>query len=125
MSEEKCETASSDIQYVVYYWLSAYIYWPLFYLSICLLFVIIYLHRVTKVKYVSTSGYRGWGCTDSLEAIPNWELLLATLLLTLSNLFFLPAIILALKRRYFAEAIVYAFTMVFSTVIYCDVMGRD
>lgn len=64
------------------------------------------------------AGYRGWACTDKSQAMANWQLILATLLLTLSNLFFLPAIILALKRRYFAEAVVYAFTMVFSTVIY-------
>ena len=61
-------------------------------------------------------GYRGWGCTDSYEAVPNWELLLATLLLTLSNLFFFPAVILAIKRRFFAEALIYTFTMFFSTV---------
>lgn len=42
--------------------------------------------------------------------------MLATLLLTLSNLLFLPAIIIALHRYHLVEASVYTFTMFFSTV---------
>lgn len=63
-------------------------------------------------------GYRGWGCTDDKKAISSTELLLGTLLLTLSNLFFIPAIVVALRRKFFTEALLYASTMFFSTVIH-------
>lgn len=68
------------------------------------------------------SGFQGWGCTDDRNASTPSLLLLKTLLLTLSNLFFVPAVILAIKRRYYTEAVVYTVTMFFSTFYHaCDV----
>ena len=47
--------------------------------------------------------------------------LLELLLLTLSNLFFLPAIMISLHRRYWQEAIVFTIAMGCSTVYHaCD-----
>jgi hypothetical protein len=67
------------------------------------------------------SGYKGWGCTDGSKATPESLLLLTTLLLTLSNVFFLPAVLLALRRHLLTEALIYLATMVFSTFYHaCD-----
>ena len=47
--------------------------------------------------------------------------LLELLLLTLSNLFFLPAILISIHRRYWQEAIVFTIAMCCSTVYHaCD-----
>jgi len=68
-----------------------------------------------------SAGYRGWTCDDSGESEPVWKLVGDTLLLTLSNLFFLPAVILALYYRLYTEALIYAATMFFSTFYHtCD-----
>ncbi|KDR17993.1 hypothetical protein L798_07174, partial [Zootermopsis nevadensis] len=66
-------------------------------------------------------GYKGWGCTDGSMATPESLLLLTTLLLTLSNVFFLPAVFIALRRHLLTEALIYLATMVFSTFYHaCD-----
>ena len=60
--------------------------------------------------------YRGYGCTDASHTEPRTVQLRYTLLLTLSNLMFIPAIILALYRRHMVEALVYFANMFFSSV---------
>ncbi|XP_061695872.1 post-GPI attachment to proteins factor 6 [Syngnathoides biaculeatus] len=70
------------------------------------------------------AGWRGWACTDGSAAQSPARQLAATLLLTLSNAAFLPAVAVAVKRGYVAEACVYLFTMFFSTFYHaCDQPG--
>lgn len=63
-----------------------------------------------------STGWGGWSCTDDTKAQTVGAQNLATLLLTLSNLMFLPAIAVAVYRYYLVEASVYTYTMFFSTV---------
>ncbi|CAG7690930.1 unnamed protein product [Allacma fusca] len=66
-------------------------------------------------------GYRGWACSDDSEATPKSLLIATTLLLTLSNLFFIPAIVLAVRRKMFTHVLVYFATMISSTLYHaCD-----
>lgn len=57
------------------------------------------------------TGYRGWGCTDNREARHYSHMLTELLLLTISNVFFVPAVLLAFYRRHFLEGLVYLTTM--------------
>ncbi|XP_035877803.1 transmembrane protein 8B isoform X3 [Phyllostomus discolor] len=79
-----------------------------------------YLYAACECK----AGWRGWGCTDSADALTYGFQLLSTLLLCLSNLMFLPPVVLAIRSRYVLEAAVYTFTMFFSTFYHaCDQPG--
>ncbi|XP_061056233.1 transmembrane protein 8B isoform X2 [Eubalaena glacialis] len=79
-----------------------------------------YLYAACECK----AGWRGWGCTDSADALTYGFQLLSTLLLCLSNLMFLPPVVLAIRGRYVLEAAVYTFTMFFSTFYHaCDQPG--
>ncbi len=66
-------------------------------------------------KNIFPLGYRGYGCTDDTYAYTSKNLS-SVLFLTLSNLMFLPAIVLAIYRHLYIEALVYFFNMFFSTV---------
>jgi hypothetical protein len=53
-----------------------------------------------RIKLCCESGHRGWGCNDPELAVPDFTLLVSTLLLTLTNMATLPAVVLALFRHY-------------------------
>ncbi|CAG0920346.1 unnamed protein product [Notodromas monacha] len=69
-------------------------------------------------------GYRGWFCNDDAEALPEYVQLLATLLLTLSNLMFVPSIGIAIMKKFYSEALVFFVTMSVSALYHaCDRFG--
>ncbi|XP_035261912.1 post-GPI attachment to proteins factor 6 [Anguilla anguilla] len=73
---------------------------------------------------VCKAGWRGWSCTDNGTAQTYARQMAAALLLTLSNLLFIPPIVVAVYRCYIVEASVYLFTMFFSTFYHaCDQPG--
>lgn len=65
--------------------------------------------------------FSGWECSDDSRMDSQIYMLIAVLLLTLSNILFLFSIYCAIIRLYYTEAMMYAFTMVFSTFYHaCD-----
>lgn len=70
-------------------------------------------------------GYRGWDCTEDSQVPSSFSILLAMLLLTLSNLLFIPSIYFAVKRKYFTEGIIYFFAMFFSIFYHACDSGED
>jgi len=66
-----------------------------------------------------TSGFKGWTCDQIDKDAPHSTT--NTLLLTLSNLLFLPAIVLAFYRQLYGPCLVYTATMIFSIFYHaCD-----
>ncbi|KAH8295003.1 hypothetical protein KR018_005357 [Drosophila ironensis] len=74
---------------------------------------------------VCSKGYRGWDCSEDSQVPTSMSILVATLLLTLSNLLFFPSIYMALKRRYFTEGVIYFFAMFFSIFYHACDAGED
>jgi hypothetical protein len=67
------------------------------------------------------AGYNGISCSNDENYMSVSLQLLEMLLLTMSNLFFLPAIIIGLYRRYWQETVVYIIAMATSTMYHaCD-----
>ncbi|KAL4706964.1 hypothetical protein ACJJTC_019502 [Scirpophaga incertulas] len=81
-----------------------------------------------------SAGYGSWDCSDSSRMDSRLYMLVSVLLLTLSNLLFFFSVYVAIIRLYYTEAMMYAFTMIFSTfyhacdasaqVAYCIVRGN-
>ena len=93
--------------------LNRLLYWLryIFKIKICLLCFI-----TTKLLHNLFSEYRGYSCEDDSEAAPHSIQLLYTCLLSLSNLAFVPSIVIAVYRHYYVEAVVYFSNMFFSGV---------
>ncbi|XP_028166051.1 post-GPI attachment to proteins factor 6 isoform X1 [Ostrinia furnacalis] len=81
-----------------------------------------------------SAGYGNWDCSDDSRMDSRVYMLVSVLLLTLSNLLFFFSIYVAVIRLYYTEAMMYTFTMLFSTfyhacdapaqVAYCIVRGN-
>ncbi|OQV23227.1 Transmembrane protein 8B [Hypsibius exemplaris] len=70
---------------------------------------------------VCAAGWKGWDCQDGSEAESTVTLIMAVVFLTLSNLIFLPAAVVAIRREYYPEAVVYLCTCFFSSFYHaCD-----
>ena len=62
------------------------------------------------------AGHTGPACNDPTQAEPDYQVLMATLLLTTTNLAMLPALMLAAYRAHYAESVVYASHIIFSSL---------
>ncbi|XP_032665040.1 post-GPI attachment to proteins factor 6-like isoform X2 [Odontomachus brunneus] len=66
-------------------------------------------------------GYAGYGCTDIISTTAIISSIVSSIMLILSNAFFIPAIYLAVKRELYAEGLVYFATMLCSSFYHaCD-----
>lgn len=74
---------------------------------------------------VCMKGYRGWDCTEDSEVPSSISILMASLLLTLSNLLFIPSVYMAFRRYYYTESIIYFFAMFFSIFYHACDSGED
>lgn len=72
-----------------------------------------------------TGGYRGFDCADDTYVLSKTNVLARLLLLTLSNLAFIGAICVAIKREYYTEALVYTAVMVFSMAYHACEAGEE
>lgn len=81
-------------------------------------------HLIWKL-YFNYSGYTGWDCTDISSTITPTSFFMSATLLILSNVFFIPAICIAIKRKLYVEGLVYLATMLFSSLYHaCDQNGQ-
>lgn len=74
---------------------------------------------------VCMKGYRGWDCTENSQVPSSVSILVASLLLTLSNIIFLPSIYIAIRCYYYTEAAIYFFAMFFSMFYHACDSGED
>ncbi|CAL4073668.1 unnamed protein product [Meganyctiphanes norvegica] len=66
-------------------------------------------------------GWSGWGCEERVDTQGLGSVLDSPVLLTLSNVFFLPPALLAAKRRLYSHALLFTATMVASVLYHtCD-----
>ncbi|XP_040573656.1 post-GPI attachment to proteins factor 6 [Lepeophtheirus salmonis] len=72
------------------------------------------------------SGYRGWTCDDATYAFSKFQQVITTLLLTMSNLAFLPAVLFAMYYKLWTQSLAYFTTMLFSTFYHmCDEEAQE
>lgn len=81
------------------------------------------MSNYVKVHVSYLVGFAGWSCSDDTNALSTAILLTSVLLLTLSNLFFIPAIVLSFRRGFYSQCLLYLVTMFFSTVILLTILS--